>query len=111
MDTEHLGKLFLVNQETGETIEWDGVKLIEESDEHDAALISTEGIDILREAFNSIAVAMSDAAESLFRKINEMAKEYKRGLKSSLDECLEDDKKPNPIYIPKHIAHRKKGRR
>ena len=32
-------------------------------------------------------------------------------LKQGILDGLEDDKKPNPIYIPKNIQHRKKGRK
>ena len=34
-----------------------------------------------------------------------------RDLQDAIKDNLEDDKTPNPIYIPKHIKHRKKGRK
>lgn len=38
-------------------------------------------------------------------------KELCERLKEGIIDGLEDDKKPNPIYIPKHVQHRRKGRK
>ena len=43
----------------------------------------------------------------MIREQEKFAESFKEGLMNA----LEDDKTPNPIYIPKHIQHRKKGRR
>lgn len=32
-------------------------------------------------------------------------------LQDAIKDNLEDDRTPNPIYIPKHIQHRKRGRK
>ena len=42
-----------------------------------------------------------------FLEIKELGKALVKGILDG----LKDDKKPNPIYIPKNIQHRKKGRK
>ena len=34
-----------------------------------------------------------------------------KDLRDAIVDNLPDDKTPNPIYIPKHIQHRKRGRK
>ncbi len=50
------------------------------------------------------------AMEELGKLGREMAENIER-IQKAVRENLEDDVSPNPYYEPKHIAHRKRGRR
>lgn len=49
----------------------------------------------------------AEEVEEIVKLQNEAGKALVEGIKAGLS----DDKTPNPVYIPKHLQHRKKGRR
>lgn len=112
VDLSNLDTLYLMNTETGETIPWEGVAKISADDWEGefVAVIPQEVADKLNEA----AVEVCSDGQKIHDAIVTMLEKYEpivRDLHDSIMDALPDDKTPNPIYIPKHIQHRKKGRR
>lgn len=123
-----LGDLYLMDLETGEKIPWDGVVEITDDETDDeiysgktALLHSVDGFEAtviippeVADKLNEAAVAMCSTGQKIHESILAMIREQEKfaeSFKEGLMDALEDDKTPNPIYIPKHIQHRKKGRR
>lgn len=84
-DLSNLGTLYLINQETGEKIPWGGVTKISSDDLEEAEVVECS--------------------------FEERAEMIRKRFIDAITDTFPDDKAPNPIYIPKHIQHRKKGRR
>lgn len=106
----NLGTLYLMDIETGETTPWDGITEIslDDLEVEEAPLIPQEVVDKMNEAAVSICVA----GQTLYDEIKAILMSSAiKNIEDSMKDILEDDKTPNPIYIPKHIQHRKKGRR
>lgn len=127
-DLSNLGDLYLMNIETGEKVPWDGI--VEISDDKTDNEIYSNTVAILHETedsepyvlippeladkLNEAAVAMCSTGKKIPESIIAMIKEqekFGKSLQEGLMNAFKDDKTPNPIYIPKHIQHRKKGRR
>lgn len=103
-------KVILVNQETGEQVDWNNLRTItsEEVNDSDTSNILSGGdIEIgCKMEKNNGAISLLEG----IAKIQEMAENYQRGLEEALYRA-DRYEEPNPIYVPKHIKHRKKGRR
>ncbi len=103
--------LYLMNIETGEKISWDGITEISSDDLYDDFTpVPQEVVDKMNEAAVSICVAEQKIHDKLLAMIEEQSPIIK-DLRDAIVDTLPDDKTPNPIYIPKHIQHRKKGRK
>ena len=64
--------------------------------------------------FNKAADDISEKGNKILDTLKAMLKEQENNavsLEDAIKDNLEDDTKPNPIYIPKHIKHRKRGRK
>ena len=79
-------KIFIVDLKTGDYEEWDGITEITEEDV--IAYEEEMAIEVTR----------------LFNDPYEISMEFREMIVDKVDEI----KRPNPIYIPKHIARRKK---
>ena len=79
-------KVFIVDLKTGDYEEWDGITEI------------TEGDIIAYEEETAIEI------KRLFNEPYEISMEFREMVVDKVDEI----KRPNPVYIPKHIARRKK---
>ena len=126
-DLSNLGDLYLIDLETGEKVPWDGVVEIEDDESDNEIFSSTtailhvsDGVETViipqevEDKLNVAAVAMCSTGQKIHESILAMIREQEKfaeSFKEGLMNALEDDKTPNPIYIPKHIQHRKKGRR
>jgi len=110
-DLSNLGTVYLMDIETGKKIPWDGIAEIssDDLDEESYCVIPQEVVDKLNEA----AVAVCTEGQKLHDKLQAMLEKPQifSDLEDVIMDNLQDDKTPNPIYIPKHIKHRKKGRR
>lgn len=127
VETSNLGDLYLMNIETGEKIPWNGVVEISDDESGDEIFSSTaailhisDGVETViipqevADKLNEAAVAMCSTGQKIHESIIAMIREQEKiaeSFQEGLMNALEDDKTPNPIYIPKHIQHRKKGRR
>lgn len=110
-DLSNLGTLYLMDIETGETTPWDGItEITYESSEEYSAQVPPEVVDKMNEAAVSICVAGQKIHDKLLAMIEEQSTIIK-DLRDAIVDTLPDDKTPNPIYIPKHIQHRKRGRK
>lgn len=126
-DLSNLGDIYLMNLETGEEVPWNGVVEILEDETNDeifsgktAILHISDGAETVlipqevADKLNEAAVAMCSTGQKIHESIIAMIREQEKiaeSFQEGLMNALEDDKTPNPIYIPKHIQHRKKGRR
>lgn len=107
-----LGTVYFIDVKTGRKTLWEGLTEISSDDleEEQILAIPQEVADKLNEA----AVAICTEGQSLYDQVKLMLKESEpmvNSLRDAIVDNLPDDKTPNPIYIPKHIKHRKKGRR
>lgn len=84
--------------------------LLDTEDSGTHVLIPPEVEVKLNEAAVSVCSTGDKIRETIIAMVREQEK-FDEYVKDAIDGCLEDDKIPNPIYIPKHIQHRKKGRR
>ena len=87
----HNAELYLVNMETGEMTYWKDISVISDDDLEcsvDSEEISLENLISGEEIAFSIELSPT---------LNELT-----------DELVEKKSKPNPIYVPKHIARRRK---
>lgn len=104
--------LYIMNVENGEKTLWNGLTEISSDDleEELIPIVPQEVVDKLNEA----AVAICTQEQKIHDALQLMLKEQEtkvNDLRDYIVDNLPDDKTPNPIYIPKHIQHRKKGRR
>lgn len=94
--------LFIVDEFTGQMYQWDGIMNIDEEN------LQFEGYEIVRlisdtsETF-SCEIENADVFEDNIRKL--LLPEPKKEICEIRDR---DYEKPNPVYVPKHIARRRK---
>ena len=107
------GKVYLKNMTTGEYIEWNSVTEITCEDfegEFEQQEYYQEILNKFYEAADEIEVKGNNILDTI-KKMLEEQETVAVSLKDAIKDNLEDDKTPNPIYIPKHIQHRKRGRK
>lgn len=111
------GKIYLKNMTTGEYIELDGIAEITSEDfegEFEQQFEQQEYYQELLNKFYEAADEIEVKGNKILDTIKKMLEEQETvavSLKDAIKDNLEDDKTPNPIYIPKHIQHRKRGRK
>ena len=88
-----LGTVLLVDKRTGETIPWEGITEISSDDLEEAEVVACS------------------FGNKMLEILGERAEMIRKGFCDAITDTFPDDKAPNPIYIPKHVQHRKKGRR
>ncbi len=107
------GKVYLEDTTTGESTELNGITEITCEDfegEFEQQEHYQEILNKFYEAAGKIEVKGNKILDALKRMLEEQ-ETVAMSLEDAIKDNLEDDKTPNPIYIPKHIQHRKKGRK
>lgn len=107
-----LGTICIIDVETGRKTLWEGLNKISSDDleEEQVVVIPQEVADKLNEALVAVCTEgqkLHDTLQAMLTESEAMVNEFR----DAIVDNLPDDKTPNPIYIPKHIKHRKKGRR
>ena len=107
------GKVYLKDTITGECVELNGITEITCEDfegEFEQQEHYQEILNKFYEAADKIEVKGNNILDTL-KKMLEEQETVAMSLEDAIKDNLEDDTKPNPIYIPKHIKHRKRGRK
>ncbi len=107
------GKVYLEDTTTVESTELNGITEITCEDfegEFEQQEHYQEILNKFYEAAGKIEVKGNKILDALKRMLEEQ-ETVAMSLEDAIKDNLEDDKTPNPIYIPKHIQHRKKGRK
>ena len=104
----NLGTVCFIDMETGKKTLRNG--LTESSEEEFIPIVPQEVVDKLNEAAVAICTEGQKIHNALLLMLEELNPKAS-DLRDYIVDNLPDDKTPNPIYIPKHIQHRKKGRR